>query len=225
MTLRPVWTRWALIFVCCLGLWSCKSSAPIIHPTGTVAGHEKVLVLPFQNMAWLHGENLSVRSPLTGRAFMTGATSEEAPRLLMDLLISALQSTDFQTVPSQAAPAVREALQSAAGDRRAPLRLLARTGHRLQADLVVQGYVYRFKERVGKAFAAESSASVAFGLHLIDCAEESVVWSGYFDETQQALAEDLGTIGTFFKRGGRWITAEEMAREAMDAMFAEFKTP
>lgn len=226
MTSRAVWIVWLPILLCCAWLGACKSSAPVIHRDGTVAGDEKVLVMPFQNMAWLHGDNVSVRSPLTGKVFMTGTTSDEAHRLLTDLLISALHRyTAFQTVPSQEAPAVRDALQSAAGSRQGPLATLARTGRMMKADLVIQGYVYRFRDRVGKDFAAESPASVAFDLHLVDCVEQRVVWSGYFDETQQTLVEDLGYIGTFFRRGGRWVTAEEMAREAMDTMFEGFKQP
>jgi hypothetical protein len=177
-------------------------------------------------MAWLHGENLSVRSPLTGKVFLTGPTAEEADRLLTDLLITALQQyTALQTVHSQDAPAIRDALQSAGGPWASPAELLAQTGRKVNADLVIQGYVYRFKERVGKNYAAESPASVAFDLYFIDCVEETVVWSGYFEETQQALTDDLRYMGTFFRRGARWITAEEMAREAMDMMFRDFKTP
>jgi hypothetical protein len=91
--------------------------------------------------------------------------------------------------------------------------------------MVFQGYLYRFKKRIGKNYSAESSASVAFDLYLIDCRAQEIIWSGYFDETQQALTDDLRFIGTFFRRGGRWITAEEMAREAMNAMFKEFGQP
>jgi ABC-type uncharacterized transport system auxiliary subunit len=205
---------------------SCKSSAPAVHRSGTLAGNEKVLLLPFQNMAWLNGENVVVRSPLTGKVFMTGPVAEEAPRLLTDLLISALhQHTAFQTVPSREAPSIRDALQAASGSQTPPVAVLARTGRMVKADFVIQGYVYRFKERVGADYSAESPASVAFGVHFVDCREQTVVWSGYLDETQQALSEDLRYLGTFFRRGARWVTAEEMAREAMDAMFKEFTHP
>jgi hypothetical protein len=95
----------------------------------------------------------------------------------------------------------------------------------LKADMVIQGYLYRFEDRVGADYSAESAASVAFDVYLIDCVEQKLVWSGYFDQTQQALSDDLRYIGTFFRRGGRWITAEEMATTAMDDMFKEFKQP
>jgi len=226
MKLRCLNLKWALILVCCAGLWACKSSGPVIHATGEFDGTGKVLVLPFQNMAWLHGTDVNVRSPLTGKVFMTGPVSEGADRLLTDLLVGALQQqTDFQTVPSREAYGVMDALTAAGDSQRSPLKLLAQTGRMLNADLVIRGYLYRFKDRVGADYSAESAASVAFDVYLIDCVQQQLVWSGYFDQTQQALTDDLRYIGTFFKRGGRWITADEMATTAMDDMFKDFKQP
>ena len=226
MISRSISRRWVLLLVCCTSVWACRSSGPVTQLSGTVTGTEKVLVLPFQNMAWLYGEDVSVRSPLTGQAFMTGPVAEGAELLLSDLLLDALrQQTAFQTVPSGEAPGVLNALKDTAEARRSPLKTLSQTGRMLNADLVFQGYLYRFKQRVGKDYAAESSASVAFDLYLIDSREQKVVWSAFFDETQQALTDDLRFIGTFFRRGGRWITAEEMAGEAMQDMFKEFEQP
>jgi hypothetical protein len=218
--------KWILVLVCSLGLWACKSSGPVTHVSGVFDGAGKVLVLPFQDMAWLHGRNVNVRSPLTGKVFMTGATREGADRLLTDLLVDALQQqTALQTVPSRDAYAVMDAVKSAGDSQQSALKILAKTGRMLKADMVIQGYLYRFKDRVGANYSAESAASVAFDVYLIDCVEQKLVWSGYFDQTQQALSDDLRYIRTFFRRGGRWITAEEMATTAMDDMFKEFKQP
>jgi hypothetical protein len=218
--------KWVLVLVCSLGLWACKSSGPVTHSTDAFDGTGKVLVLPFQDMAWLHGTNVNVRSPLTGKVFMTGDTREGADRLLTDLLVDALQQqTVLQTVPSREAYAVMEAVKYAGDSQPSALKVLAKTGRMLKADMVIQGYLYRFKDRVGANYSAESAASVAFDVYLIDCVEQKLVWSGYFDQTQQALTDDLRYIGTFFRRGGRWITAEEMAITAMDDMFKEFKQP
>ena len=226
MKSRCVILKWALILICCAGLWACKSSGPVVHSTGEFDGTGKVLVLPFQNMAWLHGTNVNVRSPLTGKVFLTGPASEDANRLLTDLLVDALQrQTAFQTVPSREAYAVMDALKSAGDSQPSMLKMLAQTGRMLNADMVIQGYLYRFKDRVGANYSAESAASVAFDVYLIDCVHQKLVWSGYFDQTQQALTDDLRYIGAFFRRGGRWVTAEEMAITAMDDMFKDFKQP
>jgi hypothetical protein len=196
----------------------------VTQPIGEFDGTGKVLVLPFQNMVWLLGENVNVRNPLTGKVYMTGPAIKGADRLMTDLLVGALQRhTDFQTVPSREAQAVMDALKSSGDSQHSPLRILAQTGRMLKADMVIQGYLYRFKDRVGANYSAESAASVAFDVYLIDCVEQKLVWSGYFDQTQQALTDDLRYIGSFFQRGGRWITAEEMATTAMDDMFKDFK--
>jgi curli biogenesis system outer membrane secretion channel CsgG len=221
---RSALLRWIIFFVCCNGLWSCRSGGPVIQPNGVLTGTEHVLVLPYKNLAWLYGESVNVRSPLTGKVFMTGPVAEGADRLLTDMLLDALrQETRFQTVSSSEAPGVLDALQSSSDAQRSPLKSLAQTGRMLNADLVFQGYVYRYKDRVGKDFSAESAASVAFDLYLIDSRAQKVVWAAYLDETQQALADDLRFIGTFFRRGARWITADEMASEAMTEMFKGFE--
>lgn len=226
MKFRCFILKGALILVCCAGLWACKSSGPVIHTTGEFDGTGKVLVLPFQNMAWLHGTDVNVSNPLTGKVFMTGPVSEGADRFLTDLLVEALQQqTAFQTMPSREAVAVMDALKAAGDSQHSPLKMLAQAGRMLNADMVIQGYLYRFKDRVGANYSAESAASVAFDVYLIDCVEQKLVWSGYFDQTQQALTDDLRYISTFFRRGGRWVTAEEMATTAMDDMFKEFKQP
>ena len=226
MMSRSVILRWTILLLCCTGLGGCRSSGPVTQLNGELAGTETVLVLPFKNMAWLHGEGVNVRSPLTGKVFLTGPVADGADRLLTDMLLDALhRQTRFKTVPSSEAPAVLDALQSSSDEQRSPLKALAQTGRMLEADLVFQGYLYRFKNRVGKDYAAESPASVAFDLYLIDSRTQKVVWSAYFDETQQALTDDLRFIGTFFRRGARWITAEEMASDAMTEMFKGFERP
>lgn len=226
MKLRCHILRWMLILVCCSCVWACKSGGPVTQLAGEVSGRERALVLPFQNMAWLHGSDVNVRSPLTGKVFLTGPASDDANRLLMDLLIDTLRrQTDFQIVPSREASALMDTLKFSGDQQRMPLEMLVRAGRMMKAELVVQGYLYRFKDRVGRNYSAESAASVAFDVHLIDCRAQKLVWSGYFDETQQALTDDLRYIGVFFQRGGRWVTAEEMTRTAMDDMFKEFKQP
>jgi hypothetical protein len=227
MKLKSSAPKWALILLCCASLWTCRSTAPTTHHVGALTGKEKVLVLPFQNMAWLHGSDVNVRNPLTGKVFMTGPVAEGVDRLFTDMLVEALnEKTGFQTVPSKEAHAILEALKASGTDARdEPLRILSQTGRMLNADLVIQGYVYRYKDRVGRNYSAESAASVAFDVYFIDCADQELAWSGYFDETQQALTDDLRLIGTFFRRKARWITAEEMAKDAMDAMFEEFEQP
>lgn len=75
--------------------------------------------------------------------------------------------------------------------------------------------VYRFEERKGGNFAVEKPAGVGFHMHLM---EGSVVGRVFvFDEDQQALSQNVLNIGKFFKRGGKWVTADRLAEEGISA--------
>jgi len=37
------------------------------------------------------------------------------------------------------------------------------------------------------------------------------------------LSDNLFGMGNFFRRGGRWVTAEELAAAAMDHIFDDFR--
>lgn len=75
-------------------------------------------------------------------------------------------------------------------------------------------YVFRFEERKGGNFSAEKPAGVGFHMHLF---ENNVLRRMFvFDEEQQALTQNLFDIGKFFKRGGKWITAEKLSEEGIE---------
>jgi hypothetical protein len=73
--------------------------------------------------------------------------------------------------------------------------------------------VYRFQERRGGNLAVEKPASVAFHVHLMK--ENKVLKVFSFDETQQALSDNVLRLGDFVRRGGKWVTAGELAREGV----------
>ncbi len=91
----------------------------------------------------------------------------------------------------------------------------------LKSDGVLLVTISRFQERVGSNRSASSSASVAFDYKLIDMTSGSVLCSGAFDETQQALTENLLHFGKALRRGFKWITAEQLAQEGIIAKFSQ----
>ena len=94
-------------------------------------------------------------------------------------------------------------------------------GQLVYADAVISGRVRRFREREGEALGAKSPASVAFVLELFDVKRGESVWKASFDETQQALTENLLGLGTFSSRGLRWLTAEELSQEGIKKAIEE----
>lgn len=204
-------------------LGACSSQGPIVLQKGNLAAIEKITILPFENMAELHGANTGVRSPITGRVFVTGPVIDRGDQILTELLVSHVQrDTDFTIMPSREATAVMDGLVQRQGREWPRRKLLARTGQRLGADAILVGHLYRLRQRTGGGAASEAPSSIAFDIYLIDCRKESVLWSAFYDYTQEALSENLAGIGNFFRRGGRWVTAEELATAAMDDIFKDF---
>lgn len=107
-----------------------------------------------------------------------------------------------------------------------PRQALCETGRELGADLVVAGYVYRFRERIGESFAVEEPASVAFEIVMLRVETEELAWRAVFDYTQKSLLEDLFQLPFFLKGKGRWLKAEELLEDGIGQVietFPEFK--
>jgi len=208
-----------LVFV----LGACASQGgPVIRPQGDLTKIEKVAVLPYENMTTIHGEGATIRSPITGRVFVTGPVANRADQFLTEQVVSRVrQDIAFKTVPARNADRILNAVADGKGRAWNRRMQLAETGRQLGADAVMVGHVYRFRERVGTNLSAESPASVAFDLYIIDCRRENVVWSAFYNYTQQALSDNLGGMGNFIRRGGRWVTAEQLATFAIEDMFAD----
>jgi len=92
-------------------------------------------------------------------------------------------------------------------------------------DAVLMGYIFRFRGRVGTRYAIESPSSVAFSLYLISMDDGQVIWHSRYKETQEALFSNLLTFGKFLKRKARWVTARELASEALKDMLSTLEKP
>lgn len=181
----------------------------------------RVVVVPFENMSVRFGENSSVSNPLTRKVFVTGAVVEGAEVVVAGRLHDILmQDGTYEIVPPEAAKEVMADISAAAVDHIADRQLLIRTGKHFNADTVLTGRLYRFIQRVGSGYGIESPASVAFDLVALNVDTGKVIWRGHLDETQRSLAENLFSLGSFLKRKGRWVTAEEMAEIALSEMVA-----
>ena len=59
-------------------------------------------------------------------------------------------------------------------------------------------------------------------IYLIDARKPyTLLQRTHFAEEQQALINDLTKIGSFFRRGGKWISDIELAGEGMDKAVEE----
>jgi hypothetical protein len=96
-----------------------------------------------------------------------------------------------------------------------PVAYMQGVGRELQAKAVLGGLLYRYRERVGTPYSVSQAASIGFDLHLVRTSDGAVLWSGRFDETQKTLTENVFNIFRFFRRGVRWLSADEFAAQAV----------
>lgn len=118
-------------------------------------------------------------------------------------------------IHTDAAAIVKEKLKTALTDRDVGYSDGTRKG-----QPYVHVLIYRFQERKGGNYAAEKSASVAFHMHLMKDGALGKVFE--YSEEQKALTDNLFTVGKFLKRGGKWVTADELAEEGINAGLDEF---
>jgi len=69
-------------------IFGCISPVAVSEPISTPASSVKLLALPFKNMSLIYGENVNVRSLLSGKVFLTGEVIDSAEDILIECLIS-----------------------------------------------------------------------------------------------------------------------------------------
>jgi len=195
---------------------ACHSRTAVMEPDETLQKDAIILVLPFQNLNRIFGDDTGYRCPVSGKVYEIGEVAEGAVEFLNDQLVSALTKHEGLVVipPGQAEGEISALLSKKKTDV-SELELLIKTGERFGAEAVLLNRVYRFVRRTGKPYAVESPASVGLDMLLVRTTDSRILWNGYVDETQQPLSENLFRIGSFIRRRGKWLTAEEIATEGI----------
>jgi len=105
----------------------------------------------------------------------------------------------------------------------AALRTWSAIGRCMDVDLLVVPFLFEYRELVGSALGASIPARVVMDIFIIDVRSETLISRSRFDETQSALTSNLLEAGKFFRRGGKWISAHELAREGMEKAVRELR--
>jgi len=148
----------------------------------------------------------------------TGSSEVDSGALLTDMLYSEMRRKPRWTLIPQGL--IQEA--SGRGHEIDPDKA-REIGKRVNADAVLFGRVSRYRERSGRGWGSDRPASVAFNLFLLETATGKNVWSARFDETQQALSDNLLNLGKFFKRKTRFVRADELALEGVTNAVADLE--
>jgi len=206
-----------------LFLPGCRTNVVVNENVILPLDTKKILIFPFKNMSAVYGENVNSRCPICGKVLMTGKVAEDADKMLTEQLFVLLKDRkDIKLIPASQSQGVVPDLLSGNKKKLSELDLLVETGHALDADAVMAGYIFRFRERIGTRYSVDLPASVAYDIHLVSVADGRLLWSGHFDETQQPLSENLFKLGSFLRRKARWITANEMAVSSLKDILKSF---
>ena len=183
---------------------------------------QRIAVVPFQRVSPEEVAFKTVRCPVCGVVFATEQFPQNSEKIVEDIFFEQLKKQKrLALIPSERVAGMYERI--AGGFLKADsIDILKRVGTELEADGVVLGNVYRYRERKGYPYSAEKPASVAFEIHLIRVSDGAVAWRGIFDKTQTSLMEDIFQISSFVKNGGKWVTVKELTEEGMEEVLKKF---
>ena len=205
---------------------ACGGDNIVKEKPPNLTGIEKILILPFRDMASVFGESVNGRCPVCGKVFTTGEVAESAAGMLTEHLFILLKDRkDIELIPSSQAQGVMSGLLAGSKKTLQERNLQLEIGRALNADAIFAGYIYRFRERVGGEYSVDLSASVAFDIHLVRVEDGRVIWSAHLDETQQPLSDNVFQLNLFLRRKAKWITAKEMAISGLEDMLKGFYIP
>jgi TolB-like protein len=174
-----------------------------IAPHASLPARARIAVLPVVTAFGSHGdEELS-----QGVQIAPGA----AAVITRELYERLEQETDFQIVDRSE---VEQALAAAVEPPSTPAALQA-LAHTLGAEAILRGVVTLYRERDGSHLSISHPAAVGLELWLVSGRDGQLLWSGRYHEIQRSLSEEVRTISLYWKRGARWLTAEELSNYAV----------
>ena len=182
----------------------------------------RIAVISFQPLIPDEKQGSTVICPICGIGYSSGKILKGSEKVVEEVFVDKLHELkEVELIPSDKVQSVykRIASESLKGPL---LNIFKKVGRELGADVLAVGYVYRYTEREGYNFSVEHPASVFFEIHLIKTIDGSIIWRGFFDKTQKSLMEDVFQISSFFKGGGKWMTARQLTEQGMNEIFKTF---
>ena len=219
-------TVWLATAMLLLALTSCTKStlqAPTPEPVSSTRRCKRVAVLPFIDSAKTYGPNKSVWGPVTRQVFITDEIAPQGVLFMTRTLGRLLQAeSGIQWIPIHERDLNH--LQSSQS-RPTIMRSLKRLGRQYKTDCILISYLYAFRNRRGGAVGVETPAYVAFENALVAAESGKLVWQRKFAEAQEPVINNLFKLGKFIQRKGRWVTAREMATQALKDILKTYPTP
>ena len=164
---------------------------------------------------------------------LAGYVVEDAPRIdekvlsEMDALLATVLAADsknsFRSRDSALSCSKKVAAQEGRSNNQAALRTWSAIGRCMGVDLLVVPQLLEYRDRAGSAVGVTEPAKVVMDIFVVDVRNETLISRSRFDETQSALTSNLLEADKFFKRGGKWITGHDLAKEGMEKAVKELR--
>jgi len=113
--------------------------------------------------------------------------------------------------PAEARKCMPEMSNAMPSNRHGALDYYVSVGKCLDVAYLVVPQLLYWKELEGGAAGASDPASVMLDIFVLDVKEHGIAARYRFDETQVSLADNVLTFPKFVERGGKWLTAEQLA--------------
>jgi len=182
----------------------------------------RVAIISFQPLIPAEGQGNTIICPLCGIGSSSGKILEGSEKIVEEVFVDKLHKLkDVELIPLDKVQGVYKRIASESL-KEPLLNILKKVGHELGSDVLAVGYVYRYTEREGYNYSVKHPASVAFEIHLIKTIDGSIIWRGFLDKTQKSLMEDVFQMSSFFKGGGKWMTARQLTEQGMNKIFETF---
>jgi len=169
--------------------------------------------------------------PQSTRDLMAGYLPEDAPKVerkvlngLDDALDKILLGSKLDTWirPPKVDACNKEVTEASKGKVEAAFTHWLKVAQCAEVDWLLVPQVTEWHERDGSDVSVRTPAAVTLDLFLISVKDQSIAGRYHFEETQQSLSENILAAGKFLRRGGKWITALELAREGIERGVKEF---
>lgn len=186
----------------------------------------QIALMPFL-MGQLESPNAPIAKPLNKSFTQLEIDSQEIPAdadRVMTRIVNAelkLRVEERLVAPDRVVEAYRTLVADPALDT--PRKRAVRLGEALDAQVVMVGTVWKYRERGALVDMPEGAGSVGFALYLVDVKTGVRFWRGTFDGTQKALTQDVLGGLKHLEMGIRWLSAEELARYGVKSVLRKLK--
>jgi hypothetical protein len=222
--------RWsasaAILFLVCVGLFADGHVFPAANAQSKMSYSgiqvERIGVTPFFKGRYGSTIGDTLTCPICQLDLDPDGVSLIADRVLTDYVHEALRIRyGDKVIPLKEA---QEAYENLPKDesKDTPLEIALKLGKELKADFMALGSVWKYREGAGGAGASDRPAAVAFAVFLVDVKTGKTLWKADFSETQKSLSENILEAKGFFKKGGRWLSASELAKYGVREVFKSF---